>query len=103
MLLAGIADLNRDGRVPAGTVGAVIGATLAPSRFPLAELGGVILAPGVGAQGGTASGVGSLFGECPPGTVLASSSRSLLACGPGMTALRHAATQARDEMAGVLG
>jgi orotidine-5'-phosphate decarboxylase len=102
MLLAGIADLNRGGRVPAGTVGAVVGATLGPSRFHLAELGGVILAPGVGAQGGTASGVGALFGECPPGSVLASSSRSLLACGPAVPALREAAMKARDEMAEVL-
>jgi orotidine-5'-phosphate decarboxylase len=103
MLLAGIADLNRGGRVPPGTVGAVVGATLGPSRFHLAELGGVILAPGVGAQGGTAAGVGALFGECPPGSVLASSSRSLLACGPVVPALREAAMKARDEMAGVLG
>jgi orotidine-5'-phosphate decarboxylase len=57
MLLSGIADLNRGGQVPAGTVGAVVGATLAPSEFRLADLGGVILAPGVGVQGGTAAGV----------------------------------------------
>jgi len=102
MLLAGIAALNRGGRVPPGTVGAVVGATLGPSRFRLAELGGVILAPGVGAQGGTASAVGALFGECPAGSVLASSSRSLLACGPAVAALREAAVTARDEMADVL-
>ena len=53
MMLADIADLNAGGRVPPGTVGAVIGATLAPSAFGLADLGGVILAPGLGAQGGT--------------------------------------------------
>ena len=67
MLLSGVAELNRGGRVPPGTVGAVVGATLGPSGFRLAELGGVILAPGVGAQGGTAAGVGALFGACPPG------------------------------------
>jgi len=103
MLLAGIAELNRSGRVPAGTVGAVVGATLGPSEFRLARLGGVILAPGLGAQGGTAAGVGALFGECPPGSVLASSSRSLLAVGPEPTALGDAAAKARDEMAEVLG
>jgi orotidine-5'-phosphate decarboxylase len=103
MLLAGIADLNRAGRVPPGTVGAVVGATLGPSEFRLAGLGGVILAPGVGAQGGTAAGVGALFGECPPGSVLASSSRSLLSRGPDVSALSEAARAARDEMAEVLG
>ncbi len=102
MVLSGIAELNRGGRVPAGTVGAVVGATLGPSAFRLAELGGVILAPGVGAQGATASGVGALFGECPPGSVLASSSRSLLAAGPEVGALGEAAAKARDEMADVL-
>jgi orotidine-5'-phosphate decarboxylase len=103
MLLAGIAQLNRGGRVPPGTVGAVVGATLGPSEFRLAELGGVILAPGVGAQGGTAAGVGALFGECPAGSVLASSSRSLLARGPEVAALSEAAMKARDQMADVLG
>jgi orotidine-5'-phosphate decarboxylase len=103
MVLAGIADLNRDGRVPSGTVGAVVGATLGPSQFRLADLGGVILAPGVGAQGGTAAGVGALLGECPPGSVLASSSRSLLAAGPEPAALAETAAKARDEMAAVLG
>ncbi len=102
MVLSGIAELNRGGRVPAGTVGAVVGATLGPSEFRLAELGGIILAPGVGAQGGTAAGVGALFGECPPGSVLASSSRSLLSRGPEVSALGEAARKARDEMAGVL-
>jgi len=103
MLLSGIAELNRGGPVPPGTVGAVVGATLGPSEFRLAGLGGVILAPGVGAQGGTAVGVGALFGECPPGSVLASSSRSLLTRGPEVSALSEAAMKARDEMADVLG
>ena len=34
-----------------GTVGAVVGATLEPSGFALSQVGGVILAPGLGAQG----------------------------------------------------
>ncbi len=93
MLLAGIAELNGGGAIPSGTVGAVVGATLGPSAFGLADLGGVILAPGVGAQGGTAAGVGALFGECPPGSVLASSSRSLLAAGPDRDRPREAAMQ----------
>ena len=49
-----------------GTVGAVIGATLEPSEFDLGGLGGVVLAPGVGAQGGDAASVGRLFGRVRP-------------------------------------
>jgi orotidine-5'-phosphate decarboxylase len=101
MILAGIAELNRS-TVPAGTVGAVVGATLAPSHYRLADLGGVILAPGVGAQGGDAAGVHALFSECPEGSVLASSSRSVLAAGPDAGALGAAARRARDEMADAL-
>ena len=51
MLLAEVAALNGSTGVPSGTVGAVIGATLEPSNFELSQLGGVILAPGLGAQG----------------------------------------------------
>lgn len=97
MLLSSIAELNR-GLSPPGTVGAVVGATLEPSAFDLAGLGGVILAPGIGAQGGTADGVARLFGGCPPGTVLPSVSRSLLAAGPDVAALTRAARIERDAM-----
>jgi orotidine-5'-phosphate decarboxylase len=103
MLLAGIADLNRGGTVPPGTVGAVVGATLSPSNYRLADLGGVILAPGLGAQGGTAAGVGALFAGCPPGSVLASSSRSLLAAGPKTKSLGAAARILRDAVGEALG
>ena len=103
MMLADIADLNRGGRVPPGTVGAVIGATLAPSGFCLADLGGVILAPGLGAQGGTNAQVATLFAACPAGSVLPSSSRMLLATGPDVKALASAAQVTRDAMAEALG
>ena len=69
-------------RIPTGTVGAVIGATLARSAFPLSQLGGVILAPGLGAQGASPRDVADRFGGCAPGSVLASTSRALLAAGP---------------------
>jgi orotidine-5'-phosphate decarboxylase len=90
-LLADIAVLNAGGLPVSGTVGVVIGATLAPTAFDLGDLGGVVLAPGVGAQGGTAEAAGRLFRRCPPGTVLPSVSRSLLRKGPDVTALRAAA------------
>src|ERR1700722_3828421 len=53
-LLEAIRDLNHGGLAVPGTVGAVGGGTLGPSHFDLAGLGGVILAPGFGAQGAAA-------------------------------------------------
>ena len=103
MLLGSIAELNRGGLVPPGTVGAVVGATLAPSAFDLASLGGIILAPGIGAQGATAGDAALLFAGCPPGTVLPSASRSLLAAGPDVATLARAARAQRDAMGRTLG
>ncbi|MGH9097338.1 MAG: orotidine 5'-phosphate decarboxylase / HUMPS family protein, partial [Acidimicrobiales bacterium] len=102
MLLGEIAALNAGGLPVPGTVGAVVGATLAPSKFPLGSLGGPILAPGVGAQGATADDVGKLFRGCKPGSVLASASRSLLAAGPDSSSLRAAALASREEMVAAL-
>ncbi len=101
-LLEGVARWNDEEPGRLGSVGVVVGATLAPSSFPLSQLKGVILAPGVGAQGAGPAQVAELFGGCPPGTVLPSSSRAVLAVGPGRAALRDAAVQARDAMAEVL-
>ena len=61
-----------------------------------------MLAPGVGAQGGTAAEVATLFAGCPAGSVLASSSRAVLRPGPDVKALRSAATAARDEIGAAL-
>jgi orotidine-5'-phosphate decarboxylase len=91
MLLGEIAVCNHGGLATPGTVGAVIGATRAPSAFDLADLGGVILAPGLGAQGGTAEGAAALFSGCRPGSVLPSASRSILSAGPDVAGLRAAA------------
>lgn len=98
-LLAGIASLNGSAGVPAGTVGAVVGATLEPSAFSLSQLGGVILAPGLGAQGAGPDDVATRFAGCAPGTVLPSSSRGLLAAGPDPEDLRHAARLLVRELA----
>jgi len=102
-ILAGIAAWNASADVPAGTVGAVIGATLAPSAFPLSQLGGVILAPGLGAQGASPHDVAARFGGCAPGTVLASTSRSLLTAGPEVSQLRTAATDLGQELSALMG
>jgi orotidine-5'-phosphate decarboxylase len=102
LLLEGVARWNDEEPGETGSVGAVVGATLAPSGFPLSQLNGIVLAPGLGAQGGGPDQVAELFGGCAPGTVLPSSSRAVLAAGPDPEALRDAAVQAREAMAGVL-
>ena len=103
MLLAGIAELNGSPEVPTGTVGAVIGATLEPSSFALSQLGGVILAPGLGAQGAGPADVGTRFAGCRPGTVLPSSSRGLLHEGPNPADLRRSARSLNRELAAAMG
>jgi len=103
MLLAEIAQLNRSPEVLAGTVGAVVGATLEPSVFALSQLGGVILAPGLGAQGAGPADVAARFAGCRPGTVLPSSSRGLLNQGPDAVALRDGARTLNGELAAAMG
>jgi orotidine-5'-phosphate decarboxylase len=83
---------------PLGPFGAVVGATLAPSAFSIADLGGPILAPGVGAQGAAPADLRARFAGCPPGSVLANVSRSLLASGPDAGALREAALRLQSEL-----
>jgi orotidine-5'-phosphate decarboxylase len=103
MLLAEIAALNGSTAVPSGTVGAVIGATLAPSEFALSQLGGVVLAPGLGAQGAGPADVASRFAGCRPGRVLPSSSRGLLLNGPDPDDLRRSAESLARELAALMG
>jgi orotidine-5'-phosphate decarboxylase len=93
-LLAEIAAMNASAsQGAAGAVGAVVGATLEPSGFDLATMGGPILAPGMGAQGATAEQIARRFAACAPWSVLVNASRSLLAAGPDVAALREAATR----------
>jgi orotidine-5'-phosphate decarboxylase len=102
-LLTEIAEWNGSDGVPIGTVGAVIGATLPSSDFPLSQLGGVVLAPGLGAQGARPQDVSGRFGACPPGSVLPSSSRSVLEAGPDPSHLRKVATELTQELSTLLG
>jgi orotidine-5'-phosphate decarboxylase len=69
----------------------------------LSQLGGVILAPGLGAQGAQLDDIADRFGGCAPGTVIASTSRALLAMGPKAAELRRAAADLSGELAAVLG
>jgi orotidine-5'-phosphate decarboxylase len=103
MLLDGIAALNASADVPSGTVGAVVGATLEPSTFALSQLGGVILAPGLGTQGASPDDIARRFAGCPRGSVLPSSSRGLLGAGPDPGELRRAALSLVRELAARMG
>jgi orotidine-5'-phosphate decarboxylase len=103
MLLAEVAALNGSTGVPSGTVGAVIGATLEPSNFELSQLGGIILAPGLGAQGAGPADVAKRFAGCRPGSVLPSTSRGLLATGPDPDDLRRSAQSLARELAVLMG
>ena len=103
MLFCEIAALNTSSAVPAGTVGAVVGATLDPSDFALSQLGGVILAPGLGTQGAGPDDVARRFAGCPAGSVLPSSSRGLLQAGPDPDELRRQAGSLVRELAARMG
>ena len=82
----------------------MIGATLEPSAFALSQLGGVILAPGLGAQGaGPAEEIAQRFAGCAVGTVLPSSSRGLLGAGPDPDDVRRGAQSLVRELAALMG
>ena len=102
VLLAEIARRNGPGGLADASVGAVIGATTDPSEFALSDMGGPILAPGLGAQGATPADVKRRFGDCPPGSVLPSASRSLLEEGPDLAALVAGTRRLQDELAAAL-
>lgn len=78
------------GSTPDGSIGAVIGATLPRLDVDIAALGGPILCPGLGAQGGDPVHIRELFSGFS-GVVLPSSSREILRQGPDLGALRSAA------------
>ncbi len=84
-----------------GSVGLVVGATVgtAPAELGLNldNLGGPILAPGIGTQGGTAADLDLAFGGSRP-HVLASASRSILRAGNSAQALHDAALALRTEL-----
>jgi orotidine-5'-phosphate decarboxylase len=82
------AEVNA-GAEPYGSVGIVVGATIAAGELDLGALNGPILAPGFGAQGATPADLRKLFGPGPNG-VLPASSRDILKHGPDVDALRAA-------------
>ena len=91
------AAVNRAGLPQPGSVGVVVGATL--DVVPdLSELGGPVLVPGVGAQGGRPEALGGL-GGARPGQLLPAVSREILRAGPDVAAVRAAGEKLRDEVA----
>ena len=81
-----------------GSFGVVVGATLRDMDVDLDGLGGPILAPGLGAQGGSVADLRRLFGEGR--AVVPTVSRDVLAAGPDPDALRAAADRWTAELAG---
>jgi orotidine-5'-phosphate decarboxylase len=89
-----VAAVNRKALPAPGSVGVVVGATA--QHIPdLSDLGGPVLVPGVGAQGGRAEALAGL-GGAPPGRLLPAVSREVLRAGPDVAALRAAAERMRD-------
>lgn len=77
-----------------GYVGVVVGATV--SEAPdLSALGGPVLVPGIGAQGGRLEALGGLGGAAP-GQLLPAVSREVLRAGPGVSDLRAAGQRMLD-------
>ncbi|MGC0363986.1 orotidine-5'-phosphate decarboxylase [Rhodococcus sp. 27YEA15] len=88
---------NGDGR---DTVGLVVGATR-DHGLDLSAFGGPILAPGLGAQGASATDLAEIFAGSTE-LLLPNSSRGVLAAGPSVSALRAAAARTRDEIEAAL-
>ncbi|MEX3741978.1 orotidine-5'-phosphate decarboxylase [Mycolicibacterium porcinum] len=89
------AAANQAAGPSAGSVGVVVGATV--TDLPdLSALGGPVLVPGVGAQGGRADALGGFGGAR---LVLPTVSREVLRAGPAVADLRAAAERLRDEVA----
>lgn len=79
-----------------GSFGAVVGATIGDTDEDL-DVGGPLLVPGLGAQGGTPDDVRRIFAGVLD-RVLASSSREVLGPGPDPVALRDAARRTSEAL-----
>lgn len=81
---------------PLGHVGVVVGATVGETGHDFTSINGPILAPGLGAQGGRAADLITVFGSARD-SVLPSYSREVLGAGPEPDRLREAAALALAE------
>lgn len=95
LILASLRDLNRDDD-GLGSFGAVVGATVEP-EYGNYDIGGPILAPGFGKQGGTAERLRRMFGPMSS-RVLPSTSRAFLSHGPETGRLRDLSRTISSEL-----
>jgi orotidine-5'-phosphate decarboxylase len=95
------AAVNRSTTPEPGSVGVVVGAT-ADGIPDVSGLGGPVLVPGVGAQGGRADALAGLGGAAP-GQLLPTVSREVLRAGPQVSALRAAGERIREAVAHLAG
>jgi orotidine-5'-phosphate decarboxylase len=86
---------------PYGSVGVVVGVTAGQAGVDLSRLGGPVLAPGLGAQGGRPEDLAAVFLGVR-GLVLPSSSREILGKGPSVAALKDSTHQVMSECRNVL-
>ena len=91
------AAVNRAVSPEPGSVGVVVGATVSTPP-DVSALGGPVLVPGVGAQGGRPDALRG-FGGAKPGQLLPAVSREILRAGPSVDSLRAAAEKMRDAVA----
>jgi orotidine-5'-phosphate decarboxylase len=96
--VASVRDLASGWAPSTGSFGVVVGATLSEMDVDLDGLGGPILAPGLGAQGGSPADLRRLFGSGR--AVVPTVSRDVLSAGPDAGALRAAAERWAAELAG---
>jgi orotidine-5'-phosphate decarboxylase len=105
-IVDGVAADNAEARARGalGSIGMVVGATVGSAvhdlGLDLARSSAPLLAPGLGAQGGTPAALRATFGDALP-QVLGTSSREVLSAGPDVAALRRAAGAVADDLAGV--
>lgn len=84
-----------------GNVGLVVGATIGRTGVDFEQVHGSLLAPGIGAQGGTAGDLEAVFGAALP-YVLPSASRELMSVGPDPARIRTKAEQMLAQMRATL-
>ncbi len=90
-----------DSAAPFGSVGVVVGVTAGEAGVDLSRLGGPVLAPGLGAQGGRAEDLAAVFAGVR-GLVLPSASREILARGPAVAALQDSTHELMNQCRNVL-
>lgn len=95
-----VALVNREAEPVPGSVGVVVGVTVLEAP-DLRSLGGPVLVPGIGAQGGRAESLGGLGGAISD-QLLPAVSREVLRAGPAVSQLRAAGERIRDDIAAYL-